>query len=47
MKKIYAILAAMLAFSTIGGMTIFADEVQQKLPVELPAEKTGEQKTIG
>ncbi len=42
MKKIYAVLATMLAFSTIGGMTIFADEVQQKLPVELPAEKTGE-----
>ena len=42
MKKIYAVLAAMLAFSTVGGMTIFADEVQQKLPAELPAEKIGE-----
>ena len=42
MKKIYAVLAAMLAFSTVGGMTIFADEVQQKLPAELPAEKLGQ-----
>ena len=42
MKKIYAVLATMLAFSTVGSMTIFADDAQQKLPVELPAEKTGE-----
>ena len=32
MKKMCAIVAAMIAFSTVSTITIFADEVQQKLP---------------
>lgn len=45
MKKMCAILAAMMAFSTVSTMTIFADEVQQKLPLikELPEMKELEQ----
>ncbi|NDO46514.1 copper amine oxidase N-terminal domain-containing protein [Clostridium sp. MD294] len=45
MKKMCAILATMIAFSTVSTMTIFADEVQQKLPLvkELPEMKELEQ----
>ncbi len=49
MKKMCAIVAAMIAFSTVSTITIFADEVQQKLPAiekavkELPEMKQLEQ----
>lgn len=48
MKKMYAILAAMIAFSTVSTMTIFAEETQQKLPVvkELPEMKDVEQNNV-